>query len=157
MYKLWLPFQVTVSSKFWNVSLSYMKLIHTHITSKAMVGTYHVKNAAVAKQCTLQKYNWNFKGLFSVEFALSLSSYRHSTQIFRKKSFKYNVTGLKTPTGRRQLVGYLQVWPRIWTRNNWEQIQQVARAGLEPGNAGLQVRCTDHLAMLPPILQQHTL
>ena len=42
--------------------------------SEAMVGTYHVENAAVAKQCTLQKYNWNFKGLFIVEFALSLSS-----------------------------------------------------------------------------------
>lgn len=31
-----------------------------------------------------------------------------------------------------------------------KQIQVVARAGLKPGTAGLQVRCTDHLAMLPP-------
>ena len=29
-----------------------------------------------------------------------------------------------------QTVGYLQGWPRIWTRDDWEQIQQVARAGL---------------------------
>ena len=42
--------------------------------SEAMVGTYHIENAAVAKQCTLQKYNWNFEGLFIVEFTLSLSS-----------------------------------------------------------------------------------
>ena len=42
--------------------------------SEAMVGTYHVENAAVAKQCTLQKYNWSFKRLFIMEFALSLSA-----------------------------------------------------------------------------------
>ena len=41
---------------------------------KAMVGTYNIENAAVATQCALQKYTWNFKGLFIVEFALSLSS-----------------------------------------------------------------------------------
>ena len=28
--------------------------------------------------------------------------------VLRNKWFKYNITGLKTPTGRRQLVGYLQ-------------------------------------------------
>ena len=38
--------------------------------------------------------------------------------------------GLKTPTGSWQPVDYLQVWPRIWTRDDSEQIQQVARAGL---------------------------
>ena len=37
------------------------------------------------------------------------------------------MTGLKTPTGKRQPVGYLQAWPRILTRDNQEQIQQ--RAG----------------------------
>ena len=32
-----------------------------------------------------------------------------------------------------QPVGYLQAWPRISTRDDRQQIQQVARAGLEPG------------------------
>ena len=50
----------------------------------------------------------------------------------------------------RQPVGYLQAWPRIWTRDDREQIQQVARAGLEPGTAGLRVQPTDHSATLPP-------
>ena len=30
-----------------------------------------------------------------------------------------------------QPVGYLKAWPRIWTRDDREQIQQMARAGLE--------------------------
>ena len=34
---------------------------------------------------------------------------------------------IKTTTGRRQPVGYLQAWPRIWTRDDRAQIQQVAR------------------------------
>ena len=50
-----------------------------------------------------------------------------------------------------QPVGYLKAWPRIWTRDDREQVQQVARAGLEPGTAGLQVRRADHLATLPPL------
>ena len=36
-----------------------------------------------------------------------------------------------TPTSDRQPVGYLQAWPRIRTRDDREQIQRVARAGLE--------------------------
>ena len=44
------------------------------------------------------------------------------------------------PTGRRQPVGYLQVWSRIWTRDDQEQIQQVARARLELRAVGLRVR-----------------
>ena len=47
-------------------------------------------------------------------------------------------------------VGYLQAWPRIWTRDDQEQIQQLARAGLEPGTAGLRVRRADNSATLPP-------
>ena len=35
-------------------------------------------------------------------------------------------------TRRRQPVGYLQAWLRIWTRDNQEQIQQVAKVGLKP-------------------------
>ena len=58
------------------------------------------------------------------------------------------MTGFKSPTDRRQPVGYLQEWLKIWTRDDWEQIQQVARAGLEPGTAGLQVRPADHSATL---------
>ena len=49
-----------------------------------------------------------------------------------------------------QIAGYLQSWSRIWTRDYREQIQQVARAGLEPGTAGLRVRRADHSATLPP-------
>ena len=66
-------------------------------------------------------------------------------------------------TGGNQLVIYKSGWrfelgmtenksSRIWTRDDWEQIQQVARAGLEPGTAGLQVRPADHSATLPPCL-----
>ena len=32
-----------------------------------------------------------------------------------------------------------------------KQIQLVVRAGFKPGTTGLQVRCADHLAMLPPL------
>ena len=38
----------------------------------------------------------------------------------------------KKKTWRRQPVGYLQAWLRIWTRDDQEQIQQVAKVGLEP-------------------------
>ena len=70
--------------------------------------------------------------------------------ILRNKEFKYNIRLLKIPTGRRHPVGYLQAWPRIWTREDREQILQVARAWLEPGTAGLRVRRADHSATLPP-------
>ena len=59
---------------------------------------------------------------------------------------------IKTPTGRRQPGGYLQVWPRIWTQDDREQIQQVARAGLEPGNTGLWVQHADHSATAASLL-----
>ena len=39
-------------------------------------------------------------------------------------------------------------WPRIWTRDNREQIQQVARSGLESRTAGLRARRADHSVML---------
>ena len=38
-----------------------------------------------------------------------------------------------------------------WTRDDREQIQQVARAGHEPGTTGLRVRRADHLATLSDI------
>ena len=63
----------------------------------------------------------------------------HSARILRNKQFKYNITGLKTPTGGRQPVGYLQGWLRILTRDDQGQIQQVDRAELEPGTTGLRV------------------
>ena len=37
---------------------------------------------------------------------------------------------ITNPNGREAApVGYLQAWPRIWTQDDWEQIQQVARPG----------------------------
>lgn len=33
---------------------------------------------------------------------------------------------------------------------DWEQVQQVARMGLKPRTAGLQVGCAEHSATLPP-------
>ena len=53
-----------------------------------------------------------------------------------------------TSTRRRQPVGYK---PRIWTRDDRVQVQQVARAALEPGTAELRVRRADHSATLPPV------
>ena len=49
----------------------------------------------------------------------------------------------------RQPVGYLQAQPRTLTRDNQEQIQQVARAALEPRTAGLRVQGADYSATLP--------
>ena len=47
---------------------------------------------------------------------------------------------ITNPNGREAApVGYLQAWPRIWTRDDREQIQQVARPGIKPGTAGLRV------------------
>ena len=57
---------------------------------------------------------------------------------------------IKNPTVRRQPFGYLQAWLRIWTLDDWEQIQQVARVGLKLRAAALQVWRADHSAMLPP-------
>ena len=48
---------------------------------------------------------------------------------------------------------YLQAWPRISTRDNREQLQQVARARLDPGTTGLRVRRADHTATLPTKLE----
>ena len=47
-------------------------------------------------------------------------------------------------------AGYLQVWPRIWTWNDREQIQQAARAELEFGASELQAqRSKTPLTTLP--------
>ena len=56
---------------------------------------------------------------------------------------------IERPTGRRQVVSYLQTWLRMCTRNDLEQIQQATRVGLEHGTAGLLVRRTDHSATMP--------
>ena len=55
----------------------------------------------------------------------------------------------------RQPVGYLQAWPRIWTLDDQEQIQQAARAELKHGAARLRVRHADHSATLPPVVRMH--
>ena len=46
---------------------------------------------------------------------LSLSNPKRFTisKYLENQLFKYNITGFKTLTGRRQPVGYLQAWPRI--------------------------------------------
>ena len=46
------------------------------------------------------------------------------------------------------LKACLTSWPRISTQDHREQIQQVARAGLEPRTAQLQVQPANHLAAL---------
>ena len=40
---------------------------------------------------------------------------------------------LKSQMAEGKPAGYLQAWPRIWTRDYREQIQVVVRAGLEQG------------------------
>ena len=62
------------------------------------------------------------------------------------------MTVLKSGTGRRQPVGYLQACLKIWTRDDREHIQQVARAGLKHGTAGLRVQRGDLSATLPPYI-----
>ena len=44
-----------------------------------------------------------------------------------------------TDTEVNQLA-ILQAWPRIWIRDNWEQIQAAVRAGLQLGAFEIQVR-----------------
>ena len=39
-----------------------------------------------------------------------------------------------------KLAGYLQTWPRIWTRNDREQIQLAVTASFELGASELQVQ-----------------
>ena len=50
-----------------------------------------------------------------------------------------------------QLTNIWQVWHRIWTQDDREQIQQVAGVGLEPVTAALWVRRANHSATLPQI------
>ena len=64
-----------------------------------------------------------------------------------------NNVNRKTPTDRRQPVGYLKAWLRIWTRDNHEQIQQVASSAGWVRLAGLQVSHADHSAALPGIIR----
>ena len=77
--------------------------------------------------------------------------YRHSTQILLETNSS-NITkqDKKTPTCRRQPVGYLQAWMRIWTWDDRVQSQQVAKVELKHGTATVQAQHGDHLAMLPP-------
>lgn len=58
-------------------------------------------------------------------------------------NMKQPITGLKSQmVGDSQLA--VQAWPRRWTQDDWEQIQEVARVGFEPRNTGLQVQCSGH-------------
>lgn len=47
---------------------------------------------------------------------------------------------------RFQLDPYLRAWLQIWTWDDQEQFQQVARAELKLGTTGLRVQLADHLA-----------
>ena len=51
----------------------------------------------------------------------------------------------------------LQAWPRIWTWEDQEQIQQVARVGLKPGTTELSLmhRPLGHAASLKAIIERH--
>ena len=49
---------------------------------------------------------------------------------------------------RGKPAGYLQAWPRIWTRDYREQMQLAVRAGLEFGASELQVQSSNHSATL---------
>ena len=61
------------------------------------------------------------------------------------------MTWFKTQlAGGNQLAIYKR-GRRIWTRDDREQIQQVARAGLETGTAWLRVLRADHSATLPTL------
>ena len=53
--------------------------------------------------------------------------------------------------GGNQLAIYKLLQPKNWTRHDREQIQQVARAGLEPWTAGFRVQPANHSATLPPL------
>ena len=46
---------------------------------------------------------------------------------------------MQTGTEVNQLA-ILQTWPRIWIRDNWEQIQAAVRAELKLGAFEIQVR-----------------
>ena len=59
-------------------------------------------------------------------------------------NMKQPITGLKSQLLEGSQLA-IQAWLRIWTQDDWEQIQEVARVGFEPRNTGLQVRCTGHL------------
>ena len=59
---------------------------------------------------------------------------------------------IKSPNWREAApVCYLQAWRRIRTRDNREQIQQIATARIEPGTAGLRFRRADYAATLPSL------
>ena len=72
-------------------------------------------------------------------------------ELFRgdKQIIKLDHNIVKNPN--RQEVNQLAIlgaWPRIWTWHYQEQIQLEVRTRLEPGASGLQVECSNHLAML---------
>ena len=59
---------------------------------------------------------------------------------------------IKNPNRREAApVGYLKAWRRTRTRDDREQIQQVATARIEPGTAGLRFRRADYSATLPSL------
>ena len=57
---------------------------------------------------------------------------------------------LRIPTSRRQTSWRCTSAAQVWTRRYLEQIQVVVRVELELEISWFQVRCPNHLAMLPP-------
>ena len=57
---------------------------------------------------------------------------------------------IKSQLAEGKPAGYLQAWPRIWTRDYREQIQLAVGAGLELGASEWQVQRFNQSAMLPP-------
>ena len=53
--------------------------------------------------------------------------------MLRDKELKYNITGLKTPSGRRQPDGYLQAWPRIQLGTTENKSSKWPERDLTPG------------------------
>ena len=77
-----------------------------------------------------------------VESALSLSSQFTDTQVkYLETKFKYNITGLKNPNWQEAISWlFISVAEDLNSGRPRDQMEQVPRAGLEPGTAGLRVR-----------------
>ena len=88
---------------------------------------------------TFQKYFW-FSWFSLFDCNSEKCTYRGLSSSLQEIHFIRNVTELTSSTGRKQHQA---------TKNI-----SSAKAGLESGNVGLQIRCTDHSAMLLPNSQE---
>ena len=88
-----------------------------------------------------------------VEGALSLSSqYRHSSQILRNK-IQIQHNRIKNPNWQEAISWlFISVAGDLNSGRPRDQMEQVPRAGLEPGTAGLRVRRTYYSSATLPLL-----